>query len=1111
MTACRIRAGRSVLCVAGLLLLACGTSWSAELRIAAAAGEHSHPFMLWTTEEAARLRKLIETEAWAKEAYAKETWGLLRYGIVGDKAAGEVEKEALLKNLAAGKVATPADAYRYDVLYGLLSPEERERVRAAFVAAVEGAMATMARQTHYTRWNWLPNLNYAWYSRLHEVAAATGDEKLIRRIFEGPNGFKWYLDEYLSDLGFYNEEFSKMFNTPQGLVHWCWAMERLGLDDIGWGYKGRQGASVRGHIGSILRIGMPAVNLENGTLFFPRLTIGDTRGSGQFGIYGLQHSLFQLSRGAARGDWFVELLQIAHAKWPNDGYGWFLAHLREPGQQAYTMPLRFGVPPIEPAKVRPPPAPSGVYPGRGLAVLRAEEGPDYWTSPGPAVGLRLATPYGHFVYDSFALTGFYAFNRPIFANHSHATNYTGVDPGYSNSARSHCIVMVDRQEPDTLLKHAETRQHFGSRVKFVAARARGVYPDVDQTRALMLTREYLLDVSHLVSDRVRDYTWLIHTFGHACPDRPDEWTDSSDLLAWFPDVGFERSSATDQAWSVTAVQVTGGANPQFSTLGERWFQRRVGVRTTVLGEAGTRAYTAWGPVVADTSGQWRGRGRFIFGEEEPAAVVIAANRKAPRTTFIAVHEPFEGTPRIRAIRLVARQEDCFVLAVEAENFTDYLMLRLGDRAIEPVTMGDGGERFTFTDHGYARVSAGKPEVEGDVRLDAAQLPQKASAPPRAPGPIAARWRPPTGLGLPAGGKRTVTLKLRNSGPTPITSDLAIAVAKGLFANPATVALRDFAPGAEMDVAVTVDGAKAPANEFMELTVRAAVPGPQVERAALCVANGVASTRHQLGSDFYQIVYSPRYIAKVWFMESGAALELLDPQGYRRNDATTLSYPSLMQTTTDSQGRARTEAKAIPKFPYFIPIVIKDPQGGPNQLYDAGRHAHGRTSALEQWFTEDWIIVRHREAKADETISFVWLPRAGLNGLESIYIGRDAELAAQKKPGKVIVVDENGASSESSGDPKKGRAAWPRTGGGVSALFVRPAGFDYGYAMFYPTGSRLQGQQVLQPGDKPMGFAFCTEAEFGPLVKKWRENTPTGQVDPKDAARYHGAFGPQPVP
>jgi hypothetical protein len=375
--------------------------------------------------------------------------------------------------------------------------------------------------------------------------------------------------------------------------------------------------------------------------------------------------------------------------------------------------------------------------------------------------------------------------------------------------------------------------------------------------------------------------------------------------------------------------------------------------------------------------------------------------------------------------------------------------------------------------------------------------------------------------------------------------------KGLITSPASIALRNFAAGQETDVTISIDGAKAPTNQLLELIVRAPKPGPEIQHAVLAVANGVASTRHQIADEFFQVIYSPRYVAKVWFMESGAAMELLDPQGYRRNDATTLSYPSLLQTTTDSRGRVRTEPRAIPNFPYFIPIVIKDPQGGANQLYEGGRHAHGRTSSLEQWFTEDWIVVRHRDTKPDEKVSFVWAPRSSRknhldtiylgrdaeiaalkkpgkviliddvwaprssrkNHLDTIYLGRDAEIAALKKPGKVILIDEEHVLSELSGPQaiNKGKISWPRsTGRGVRAVFVRPHGFDYGYAMFYPSGSELEGRHVQQPGDKPMGFTFCMEEEFVGFVAKWCGNTPTGQIAPEDASRYHGAFMAQPI-
>jgi hypothetical protein len=91
------------------------------------------------------------------------------------------------------------------------------------------------------------------------------------------------------------------------------------------------------------------------------------------------------------------------------------------------------------------------------------------------------------------------------------------------------------------------------------------------------------------------------------------------------------------------------------------------------------------------------------------------------------------------------------------------------------------------------------------------------------------------------------------------------------------------------------------------------------------------------------------------------------------------------------------------------------------------------------------------------------------------------------------------------DPaKRGKA--PKASGKVSAVFVRPHGYVHGAATFYPKDSELSGGRVLQAGDQPMGFTFCTEEEFAPLVKKWLVASPADLASKEDQGRYHGAFG-----
>jgi hypothetical protein len=575
---------------------------------AAAAAEDEHPFILWTASEAAALRERIEREPWAAEQYAAaaqekrrrdDLIELLRFSVMGDKGAGEREKKQLLDSIRDGKAngnyVTPL---RYDILYPLLTGDERKQVEKAFRDYIDMAMTSIADR-NYNRFNWLPNLGYPWYLSAHLMAVSMRDRELARKIFESPFGLKWYFDEYLSDSGFYNEEFGKMYNTPDAILLWCRACERLGLDGIGYEYRGRQGASPFGHIESVLRIGMPSVDLGTSRRHYPRLSMGDAKGARGTPAYGFQHYLAagwleHRYAGTPYSRWTLGewcWFELAHQKWPDAGFGYFLAQRRSPEEDHYYPSLLFGLDPIDPHEVSPPRAASGVYPGRGLVVLRAEESLGYWESAAPAVGMRLATPYAHHVQDCFSLTGFYAFNRPLYVNRKHATNYSGVDPGWSNSARSHSTVIVDFQEPKTI-GPVDLQQKFSEHAKFIAARGQGIYDGIDQTRALVLTDDYLVDVFRLKSDTPRHYQWTIQAVGNAFPEPSgkQEWTPSFDLQGYQSDCANERSLASDEDWSVTVLQSSGGANRRFSGLGERWFEARIGSRITMFGEPGTTAY-----------------------------------------------------------------------------------------------------------------------------------------------------------------------------------------------------------------------------------------------------------------------------------------------------------------------------------------------------------------------------------------------------------------------------------------------------------------------------------------------------------------------------------------
>jgi hypothetical protein len=311
------------------------------------------------------------------------------------------------------------------------------------------------------------------------------------------------------------------------------------------------------------------------------------------------------------------------------------------------------------------------------------------------------------------------------------------------------------------------------------------------------------------------------------------------------------------------------------------------------------------------------------------------------------------------------------------------------------------------------------------------------------------------------------------------------------------------------VAVTVSAAQAPRHGLQQVVVRAVEPAElPVQLPVLDVAHGITCTpREQYGSDFCVSIFSPRYLARYWIMESGGALELLDPEGLRRHDASGLSCPSLIATATRPDGK-RQEQRASPrKHPYFNPLVIDGEDGQPDQLYDGGWHVHGFQGDLEHWWTEDWMIVRQRTAKPGDKVALHWPWVA--SGRSLVSMGRDDNLAAKLKPGKTFIIDSNGKRREQNKKEDKKAEALPETD--VQAMFVRPHGYDYGYATFYLEGARLERGLVFHPGNSLVGFAFCTEAEFDGLLKKWQANPPSGKVDSQVTARYRGGHGAHPIP
>ncbi|MFP4434770.1 MAG: hypothetical protein ACOCVI_03820 [Planctomycetota bacterium] len=752
----------------------------------------NHPFLLWTADEIAEIKKELKSDEFRRQQLQRlltsddrhNKWmkGLVRYALLDDENAGRREVKKLMRVVNSPVPRGGAQwvtALRYDLCHDLLTDQQKQAYEKMVRTYVKHAVIDNAvfdpnvfndsrnysryDARRYTKSNWLPNIIWPRKVSANLLAASLADEKLIRKAWSAYGSWKWYFDHYLSDMGFYQEEFSKMGSTPGAMIIYCKAVENLGLNELGFGYKGKHGATMRGHIRSLIAITFPRVDIESDRPHYPLMTTGDLRQSGsgekeKFPTPAFQHALVMgflpdgtggNSRWAAHGAWGGEVrgnhpqwdgysnftpkmmlpfwFELGHKRWPKDGYGYFLAAMRKPDQKAYQPSLLMGLDaPIAPKDVSPPPAPCGVYEQRGLVMLRADQSPAYWTSSAPTVGMRLASPYAHHVRDSFALTGFYAYNRPIYLNRQ-------VTPGYakawSRSVLSHAGVRVDQQQP-AFTRETTVRKHFGKQTKFLAAHSTKVYEGVDLTRALLLTREYLLDATRLASEKKHTYDWLVHALGEARypgADGRKSWPRTKTPKR-FNEFDEARSSLMDKdTWRLQAVQVCVLDDPGKVKLPKGWYDRKVGVNLTMLGGEATSVFTFRTPRPVRRNRDAEGNRRYRKIDPEVGGVSIAVTRHEKNTVFTALHEPFEkGKGRGLKVRRLGDASDKRVtaVAITGDGVDDRAMVAFGDDAKKVRTVGSKGESFTFAGWAWIRLNrkAGTLAIEGDLKAMTLKVP-----------------------------------------------------------------------------------------------------------------------------------------------------------------------------------------------------------------------------------------------------------------------------------------------------------------------------------------------------------------------------------------------------
>jgi hypothetical protein len=728
--------------------------------LVAALAAVEHPFILWTPAEAAAIRARLaqDPDAQAQLVAMRESsaardnptvWNLFRYAVLQEEEAGQRELAALRGFIGRRpdpltwdvdpktlkwNVGMPSSGdshmrdeqtlqtLRYDTLYHLLTAQERTGVEAALRSYIDFHLdghQPWHPSFRYDRTSWLPNMHWPRAIGTHLMAAALGEEDLVRRMHESQGGLRWFLDEYLADGRFYMEEFGKYYSNIGTLLLYCEALEKLGWPQYGYGCTGAGGGTVRRFLGMMMDIGLPRLAPPAGaTPRYPRVTMGDAgnlhvlingrgwpdekgRGSGPDPFWRESRMNGPLPKMQLPG-WF----EIGHRRWPDAGFGYFLAQMRGLEETRYLPSLYWNLAPIDPAAVAPPPAPSYSSRGRGFALLRAEEGPAYWESPAPAVALQFGMYYVHYVHDCFSILQFVAHNRLLYGSMGRPAGRKGYAGGddWKDHVRGHCGVVVDGAQAQPVdrgnagCENQRIRADLTGPARHVAVRATGIYPGVDQERLLVLTREYLLDVTRLVATGPRTYDWQVLVHGSTADRGGPRWTP---LAAWSgrdakrPHLVDTRVlDAGDGAWQADVLLPDEGAS-----IG-------VGVTVRMLGAPGTLVLDSVPP-----------------GCEAATATSLLVTRYAPATAFTALHAPFAGGADhgpVAAIERLAEDDVSLAVRITGPGLDDRVYLAWGEGPDQPRTVAAGGAVATFA--GFALVRSGPERILVQGGLTALDLP-----------------------------------------------------------------------------------------------------------------------------------------------------------------------------------------------------------------------------------------------------------------------------------------------------------------------------------------------------------------------------------------------------
>ena len=1087
----------------GLLLVMAG----------AAAGDgdapsHGHPFFMPAAERA-RITRLVRTEAWAADDYAR--WkaaaekgdgysAAFLYAIEGDPAYLPAARQKLLAQYGAktwavatarARLADPAfftagqpgipDVYydldisglvAYDWAWNGLNADDRRTIEDGMLAVARYRMRCM------DRWTQTPNLVLKPTFMVAMTGLVTQDKECLewgfhRKPGSSVGGYFEVLDAMLRDGGPWHEAPIYPGAHTGLLVMSLMSRYRQLYDGSDW-FRRRtpHGGSPQGLMDYYIDSAYPIeqTGLGAGQIRCANYGDGSTAAAGD--------DLFLVNPAERKGNIILEepLAAAFQSSGADPRYASFAAMI--PGYR----PALWDRPPL-PAQIAFPPAPSKVWPTYGLAMLRSDESPAYWTNTSAIAVFALMTQgYGHDHRDKFSIM-LHGANRLFYPDYN-PIQYENPDIGWTRNSVCHNTLIVD--EADTRdAQPTAVRHDFTPEVKFLAVSASAVFDGVDQTRALLLTREYLLDVFQARSDVPHTYDYLLHTFAQPRPANPDRFQPSEALAKRYWLLRRQQAMTTDGPWAMDFVNRDESAT-QTGTYSAVWYDHAATLRLCMAPEPAT--------LVA----------HGVDTHNVPMLVARRADRRA--TVFVSTHEPFAGAtaPGITNVCVLAQTHDAVFVRVDATGYSDYAAIAFGPQAGATehtlASSQDTDAAVCFRDYGYLRVTRDgavtargnwlalripRAEGEGALPLNGRKMARDGAATAFGRQPIVGAPAPapdsecplavgvtPAVVRLAAAGRRTALITITNRQPDTVSGWIEFRLPADLTAVPSRPPFGPLAPGAVAQVPVAFEAAALPeaarvTNEFSAHAPgvlvskggggRRIVPFRIVRRTAeheepflfqpLTVMIGPVlepSYRHPLPNVYR--VEAPRYTAQL-AMFHGLCTYLADDDGVARVDGSPLftisdGKTNLLSDATDHAFTWTTETPAH--------LVA--------HAYDRCRY--------DVAFGEDRIIVSMDPGwtqfdPARFTVPGRWLAPGGAS-----------------QWGRVIVVDNAGRETDAPPGPgvriAAAELAFPGSGWSVAFAFdpPQPVAFN-GTELSFPIGSLT--------GDR-WSIGFCRPGE----LDAWRK-------------------------